>query len=148
MPTGKVLSVQIKTERGKMEFRPFVEGLANGGLRDDIYQGREDRQVLLLSKDTLDAHDLRPGDLREQVTVDLPDLQSLSPGTNLRIGATMARIIQDCAPCLHMAETVGTSDPSAWVKELMGRRGMFVTITTPGRISVGDDVEVIGTDSG
>jgi MOSC domain-containing protein YiiM len=84
---------------------------------------------------------LRPGDLREQVTVELPGLMSLAPGTRLRVGQAVLELTGRCEPCTHIGEHVGVDDPEAFRERLVGRRGMLARVSEPGPIRVGDPVE-------
>lgn len=142
MTSGTVLSLQIKLARGQMDTRPSVVTSASGGLVGDLYCDHPDRKVLLLSRETLDEFGLDAGDLREQITLDMDGLQGMA-GKRLLIGDVEFGVTIDCAPCLHMAQTLGVPDPPAWVASIAGKRGMFAIALNEGTIRVGDPVTLL-----
>jgi MOSC domain-containing protein YiiM len=147
MVTGEVVSLQLK--RGHWTALEPVEMVdaTTIGLDGDRHAGREEgkRQVLLTDAGDLRTLGLRPGDLREQVTVELPGLMSLTPGTRLRIGEAVLELTGRCEPCTHIGEHVGVEDREAFRERLVGRRGMLARVSEPGPIRVGDLVERAGS---
>jgi MOSC domain-containing protein YiiM len=145
--TGKVVSLQIvpgnhAPPRSVEEAQP----LKGGGLEGDWHRKHQRRALLLM--DAGDLHDLglSPGDLREQITVELPGLMDLRSGTRLRIGEAVIEITKECAPCTHIGEHVGVDDVEHFRDHLQGRRGMLAVVAEAGpeaRIRVGDPVEVL-----
>ena len=123
------------------------------GLEGDLHgKTREDgkRQVLLMDTETLDALGLSPGDLRDQVTLDLPGLQRLPAGTLLRVGEAELELSGPCEPCTHIGELLGKENREVFRQSLVGRRGVLariVAVTGEGRIRVGDLIELVGSDS-
>jgi MOSC domain-containing protein YiiM len=98
----------------------------------------------MVDRSVLQDHDLAPGALREQLTVEgLPELDSLPPGTRIAAGAGILEVIDSCAPCLVIGEYNGVEDREAFRQSLEGRRGMFVEFVEPAEISVGDVVRVL-----
>ncbi|HEX2025377.1 MAG TPA: MOSC domain-containing protein [Actinomycetota bacterium] len=145
MASGQVVSLQVK--RG--HWRPLepiasVEATSRG-LDGDKHAGREGgkRQVLLTDEDDLRDLDLKPGDLREQVTLRLPGLMSLAAGTRLEIGGAVLELTGRCEPCTHIGEHLERSDREAFRDRLRGRRGMLARVAVPGRIEVGDPVRSV-----
>jgi len=140
--TGKVVSLQLK--RQHWDALEPVEAVEAGsvGLAGDRHAGREDgkRQVLLTEQGDLNDLGLRPGDLREQVTVELPGLMSLGAGTRLRLGEAVLELTGRCEPCTHIGEHAGADDVDAFRRRLIGRRGMLARVSRPGAIRVGDPV--------
>ena len=118
------------------------------GLEGDRHAGREDgkRQVLLVEAGDLRDLGLSPGDLREQMTVDLPGLMALGEGTRLRVGETLLELTGVCDPCTHIGEHVGVEDREAFRRTLVGRRGMLARVVREGAIRRDDPVEVEGFD--
>jgi MOSC domain-containing protein YiiM len=103
------------------------------------------RQVLVVSVDDLAAVGLQPGNLREQITVDLPGLMDLPPGTLLEIGEAALRITRDCEPCTHIGELLERPDRDGFRRALTGHRGMLAKVeqvSSDGRVAVGDPVRV------
>lgn len=126
-----------------------VSALVGNGLADD-YNGKrasqKERQVLLTHVGDLALVGLEPGDLREQITVDLPGLMTLPRGARLEIGEVVLHITRDCEPCTHIGALVGHADRAKFQRELVGRRGMFgsvAEVSGAGCISVGDGVRLL-----
>lgn len=111
--------------------------IAGQGIEGDLYFGTDDRQVLLLDKGTLEEFGYSPGQLREQILLDLPGLQAIPVGSVLRIGAARVEITMDCTPCLHMAKCLG-EDGQEFVGKMMGRRGMLCKVVSSGTVWPGD----------
>src|SRR5260370_36106591 len=79
-----------------------------GGLDGDSHAARSKRAVTVADRSTHDAVGVKPGDLREQITVEgLPDLGSLAAGTQLRIGAITLRVNGPCDPSEHIGKKKG-----------------------------------------
>lgn len=119
------------------------------GLERDLHgKTQEDgkRQVLLMDTESLEAIGLSPGDLRDQVTLDLPGLQGLPAGTRLRVGEAELELTGPCEPCHHIGELLGKEEREGFRRLLEGRRGVMarvVAVTGSGRIRVGDRAEVL-----
>jgi len=95
------------------------------------------RQVLLVDRETLEAMDLRPGILRENITTDGLNVNGLAIGQQLRIGKTVRlEVGLVCTPCDQM-ERIRTG----LRKELWGRRGMLCRVLEGGVIRPGDLIE-------
>jgi MOSC domain-containing protein YiiM len=139
---GVVLELRFKERRSEMVAVEQLELVEGEGIRGDNYYGLP-RQVLLLDKSTLDEFGYKPGELREQILVNLPGLQGLPIGARLAIGSAEVEIIMDCAPCLTMAGYLGEDGPS-FVKKIMGKRGMLAKVTQSGFARVGDAVALVG----
>ena len=141
---GRVVSLQTKREHFAA-LEPVESFRATPlGLEGDKHAGREEgrRQVLLAEAGDLHDIDLKPGDLREQVTVDLPGLMSLAEGTRLRIGQALLEVTGPCEPCTHIGEHLGAEDREETRRRLLGRRGMLARIVGEGVIRRDDPVEL------
>jgi MOSC domain-containing protein YiiM len=141
---GRVVSLQTKREHFEalepvQAFRATALGLAG-----DRHAGREHgkRQILIAEEASLSDLDLKPGDLREQLTVDLPGLMSMAPGTRLRVGEAVLELTGVCEPCTHIGEHLGAKDPEALRQRLVGRRGMLARVVGDGAIRRDDQVQV------
>jgi MOSC domain-containing protein YiiM len=101
----------------------LAEGLA---VTDSGFAGcaharpRGKRQVLLVDRETLEAMDLRPGTLRENITTTGLNVNGLTVGQQLRIGETWLEVSEICTPCDQMENI-----RPGLRKELWGRRGML-----------------------
>src|SRR6266542_4988351 len=91
---AKVISLQLHEGHGRpMRAVPQADARAGGGLEGDSHAHRSKRAVTIVDRSTHEAVGVRPGDLREQITVEgLPSLGSLGEGTLLRIGAITLRV--------------------------------------------------------
>ena len=99
---------------------------------------RKARQVLLMDRETLEALDLNPGDIRENITVSGLDFATLEAGRRVTLGGeAVVEVTGPCAPCSRMDEIrPGLKD------ELQGRRGKLAFVVETGSIGVGDTVGV------
>jgi MOSC domain-containing protein YiiM len=94
------------------------------------------RQVLLVDRETLEAMNLQPGIIRENITTDGLNVNSLPIGQILRIGEARLGVSAVCTPCDQMeAIRPGLR------KELWGRRGMLCRVLEGGVIRLGDSIE-------
>ena len=94
------------------------------------------RQVLLVDRETLEAMDLRPGIIRENVTTAGMNVNGLEIGQQLLIGEARLEVSAVCTPCDQMeAIRPGLR------KELWGRRGMLCRVLEGGVIRRGDSIE-------
>ncbi|MBV6458523.1 MAG: hypothetical protein HONBIEJF_01653 [Fimbriimonadaceae bacterium] len=138
MSSGRVVALHRKVDGG-VEPAEELSAVASRGFIGDKCYGRPTRQVLFVAVDHLEALGYRPGDLREQVTVDLPGLQTLSEGAVLSIGDTRFEIVGDCAPCSKMAGYMG-EEPQSFIAKTTRKRGMLAKVLNDGTIRVGDTV--------
>ena len=105
------------------------EGCAHG-------QPAGNRQVLLVDRETLEAMELQPGILRENITTDGLDVNSLQIGQQLRIGEARLEVTTVCTPCNQMERI-----RPGLRKELWGRRGMLCRVLEGGIVRPGDPIE-------
>lgn len=93
------------------------------------------RQLLAVDAETLTEEGRRPGDLREQVTLEGVLVDRLPEGTLLRVGEAVVAVGHPCTPCCRMDEL------SPGLQErLRGRRGRFLRVVRSGLVRVGDAV--------
>jgi MOSC domain-containing protein YiiM len=144
---ARVVSLQLHVGHGR-PMRSVSEATARigGGLDGDSHAARSKRALTIVDRSTHDAVGVKPGDLREQITVeDLPDLGSLAEGTQLRIGAITLRVNGPCDPCEHIGE-MNDRDPQEFRALLDGRRGLVCNVVVAdGPVKVGDEVRVLET---
>ena len=95
-----------------------------------------DRQVLLVDRETLEAMELVPGILRENITTDGLNVNNLQIGQRLRIGEACLEVTMVCTPCNQM-ERIRTG----LRRELWGRRGMLCRVLQGGIIHPSDPIE-------
>jgi MOSC domain-containing protein YiiM len=144
--SARVVSLHIRTEKHGTPM-PVAEvvGRVGGGLEGDVHAHRSSRAVLVVDLATLDALQLAPGDLREEITIEgLSDVTNLPVDTDLRIGGLTLRVNGPCEPCTHIGELLGVPDPEAFRQSLLGRRGALCTVSAAsGPVRVGDRVDVL-----
>ena len=122
LPMEELAEVQVVTDAG-------FEGCAHA-------RPASKRQVLLVDRETLEAMDLRPGIIRENITTDGLNVNSLQIGQLLRVGQARLEVTSVCTPCDQMeAIRPGLR------KELWGRRGMLCRVLDGGLIRRGDLIE-------
>ncbi|HYL65044.1 MAG TPA: MOSC domain-containing protein [Candidatus Methylomirabilis sp.] len=117
-------------------------------LRDVGFEGcaharpASQRQVLLVDRETLDALELRPGIIRENITTEGLNVNGLHVGESLRVGEALLEVTMPCTPCGRMEEIrVGLR------KEIRGRRGMLCRVVEGGVIRLGDGIEKLANSS-
>jgi MOSC domain-containing protein YiiM len=140
-----VVSLQLHEGHGRpMRGVPEAQARVGGGIEGDSHAHRSKRAVTIVDRSTHDAVGVKPGDLREQITVDgMPSLGSLAEGALLRIGAITLRVNGPCDPCTHIGEMNGIADPDEFQSMLEGRRGLVCTVVSAeGPVRVGDEVSV------
>jgi MOSC domain-containing protein YiiM len=136
--TARIVSIQLcPGHREPMLLVPTATLVAGVGLEGDKHAGgAPDRQVLLADKEALDAVNVQPGTIKENLTVEGLNVMELPPGSRLHLGATaVLEITKVCEPCFRMDEIrMGLKE------ELVGRRGMVARVINGGSISVGDRI--------
>ncbi len=122
-----------------------VTAISDKGFEGDISFGRPTRQVLLIDLETLNEYDIRPGDVRENVTLEGFELSGLSPNDELTIGGALLTVTGDCEPCSKLDELqAGLSSA------IQGRRGVFARVVNSGEVRIHDPVSLarVGTATG
>jgi MOSC domain-containing protein YiiM len=124
-------------KRLPMEELTEVHALAGAGFEGCAHaRPASKRQVLLVDRETLESMDLRPGNIRENITTDGLNVNSLQIGQLLRVGQARLEVSAVCTPCDQMeAIRPGLR------KELWGRRGMLCRVLYGGLIRRGDPIE-------
>ncbi|HLF68341.1 MAG TPA: MOSC domain-containing protein [Gaiellaceae bacterium] len=123
---------------GRSEPRERVVALASQGLDGCAHADPPRREVLLASKEHLDAVGVEPGAIRENVTVEGDDVQSWPAGQQVRVGSALLEITMVCDPCHRMDEL-----RPGLRAEIDGRRGMLAHVVESGEIALGDPVELV-----
>jgi MOSC domain-containing protein YiiM len=98
------------------------------------------RQVLLVDGETLDAMNLSPGVIRENITTEGLNVNSLATGQQLRVGQARLEVTVVCTPCDQLEQV-----RPGLRRELWGRRGMLCRIIEGGMICRGDTIEKVST---
>ncbi|MGH7740942.1 MAG: MOSC domain-containing protein [Candidatus Eiseniibacteriota bacterium] len=133
--SARVVALFVSTaNRVPLHARDRVQALENRGVEGDRHaKPGSKRSVLLMAQEVLDHFGLKPGDVREQVTVRGLDLHGLPSGTRLTVGDALLELQGECEPCERMDEL-----RQGLQVELEGRRGRFARVVRAGVFSVGD----------
>ena len=138
MAEGKVVSLQLCVgHRESMDTRDQVVALTGTGLEGDRHANPQShRQVLLMEKEILDSLDLKPGTIRENVTISGLPIHQLPAGQRLHIGdGVVLEITGLCEPCSRMDEI------RAGLRETLdGKRGVLTRVLQGGVLQVGDRI--------
>jgi len=94
------------------------------------------RQVLLVDKETLDAMELRPGMIRENITTEGLNVNGLALGQRLRIGTVLLQVSAVCTPCDQLEKV-----RPGLRREMYGRRGMLCRVLEGGTIRADDAIQ-------
>ena len=94
------------------------------------------RQVLLADRETLEAMDLPPGVIRENITTEGINVNGLALGQRLRVGAAVLEVSAVCTPCDQLERV-----RPGLRREIYGRRGMLCKVIEGGMIRPGDPIE-------
>jgi MOSC domain-containing protein YiiM len=94
------------------------------------------RQVLLVDGETLEAMNLPPGVIRENITTEGLNVNRLKLGEQLRVGEVRLEVSMICTPCDQLERI-----RPGLRKELWGRRGMLCRVIAGGTVRRGDPVE-------
>lgn len=94
------------------------------------------RQVLLVDSETLEALDLKPGIIRENVTTEGLNVNGLAIGQRLQMGEARLEVSAVCTPCGQIEKL-----RPGLRKEIRGRRGMLCRVLQSGVVRVGDAIE-------
>ena len=121
-----------------MEPQQEIE-IIHHGIRGDANRGSHRRQILLLEEETLEAFDVQPGALRENIVTAGVTLAGLHRGSVIQVGEAVLEVTADCAPCSLV------DDVRAGLKEQMrGRRGTLTRVVRGGQVKLGDPVSLDG----
>jgi MOSC domain-containing protein YiiM len=116
-----------------------VRAVENSGLEGCVHARRgSPRQVLLMDNETLELMELSPGIIRENITTRGININGLSAGQHLQVGAAQLEVSMVCTPC-DLLEKIRPG----LRRELRGRRGMLCRIIASGVIRQGDRIERI-----
>lgn len=138
MATVSGLFVSPERGSGRSEPRERVIAIADYGLDGCAHARPPRRDVLLVSREHLDAVGVEPGAIRENVTVDGADIQAWRIGQRVQVGGAVLEITMVCEPCHRMDEL-----RDGLRALLEDRRGMLAHVVEGGEIGLGDPVELL-----
>ena len=158
---GRILQLSIKPQtpgefglpkRAVPELRVTRDG-AEGDFNN--YRTRElhsdpDLALLLLTREVIDGlrtegWPVQPGDLGENLTLGGIPESSLGPGVRLQAGAVELLISKACDPCTetYVLPYIGPERGPAFVKTLVGRRGWYARVLSPGTLHLDTPVRLV-----
>ena len=122
LPMEPLLAAKIKQNHG-------IEGCAHA-------RPNGNRQLKLVDVETLQAMNLQPGIIRENITTEGLNVNGLPVGQRLRIGQTLLEVTAVCTPCDQLEKV-----RPGLRRELYGRRGMLCRVLEGGTVAPGDSIE-------
>jgi cyclic pyranopterin phosphate synthase len=142
---GTIKAISISEKRGTQKVNvPEAELKADFGIVGDAHAADWHRQVSLLAVESIDkmitmGAKVAPGNFAENITTEGIDLLNFAIGAKLRLGESVVLEItqfgKQCHSRCEIFEQVGDC--------VMPREGIFAKVTMPGRINVGDIIEVV-----
>ncbi len=123
---------------GRSEGRERVLAIESQGLEGCAHANPPRREVLLASKEHLDAVGVEPGAIRENVTVEGADVHSWPVGQRVKVGDAILEITMVCDPCHRMDEL-----RAGLRAEIDGKRGMLAHVVEGGEITLGDEIALL-----
>ena len=145
MIKGRIRAISVSEKKGTRKVNvPGADLRVDCGIVGDAHAGKWHRQVSLLAVESIEkmiasGADVSPGDFAENITTEGIDLLALSFGGRLRLGESVEIEItqfgKKCHSDCEIFRQVGDC--------VMPREGIFARVIKPGRISVGDIIEVV-----
>lgn len=99
------------------------------------------RQVLLADYESLEAMQLEPGSIRENITTEGLPVNALPIGQRLRIGESLLEVSAVCTPCDQLEKL-----RPGLRREIRGRRGMLCRVLEGGVVRAGDRIERVANE--
>jgi MOSC domain-containing protein YiiM len=134
-----VVGLFVSPERGsgRSESRARALAIESQGLEGCAHANPPRREVLLASKEHLDAVGVEPGAIRENITVEGADVHTWPVGQRVKVGEAVLEITMVCDPCHRMDEL-----REGLRAEIDGKRGMLAHVVEGGEIALGDPIEL------
>jgi len=129
----------VKQERKrKMSAIAKLDLLEGYGIKGDVSSNYSSpRQVLVVNKADIDQYSIAPGELRENIVLELTDTADLKPGAKLTFSNGAAiRLTFYCEPCNRIKHLVDSP------KNLEKKRGILGVIIQSGAVVVNDQVKI------
>jgi hypothetical protein len=137
---GRVTAVHLNI-RSRQPMRSVEEAMAVPGaglLGCRHSRPQNERAVLLVESEVLREFNLKPSEIRENITTEGIDLESLRPGAELQVGETVVlQVTGPCEPCRRMEEIRAGLQAT-----LNGRRGVNTRVQVGGKVRLGDPITV------
>jgi MOSC domain-containing protein YiiM len=147
-PIGKLAGVYVGKQKGEGKTEvASAELIANHGLSGDSHAGRHpQRQVSLFALETFnqlltEGFQVTPEKLSANLFTENIKLNSLKPGTRLRLGRVLLEIVEARTPCRNI-----TRIDNPLPKRLYGQCGQLAKIIEGGTVQSGDAIEIIANE--
>jgi len=141
----KIIAISISKKRGEKKINiPQAELIKNCGIVGDAHSGNWDRQISLLSLESINKMKckelkLSPGDFAENITTEGLDFSMISVGTRLRLGneamIEITKIGKECHNKCSIFYKAGDC--------IMPREGMFAKVIEEGSIFTNDSIGIV-----
>jgi MOSC domain-containing protein YiiM len=138
MPTVAALFTSPGRKTAAATPRESVTAIAGHGFEGCAHANPPKREVLFVSAEHLDALELEPGTIRENVTVAGDDVEQWPIGQRVQVGGATFEITMVCDPC----ERMEAIRPGLRAK-LEGKRGMLASVVDGGQLAVGDEITLL-----
>ena len=120
-------------------------------LRSEKKQNTLDRALLILPLETIEDlgsgkwKGIKPGDLGENITTERVDYDFFEKGKNYCLGNAIVQITGPCDPCVNLAllPYIGKERITEFMETLVGRRGWYAKVITPGVVREGDPIDLM-----
>ena len=142
---GRIKAISISENRGTQKYNvPAAQLKAGFGIEGDAHGGNWHRQISLLAEKSIakmraKGATVTSGDFAENITTEGIDLQSLTIGSKLRLGADaeveITQFGKECHSGCEIFQQIGDC--------IMPREGVFAKVIKPGRVKPGDTIEVL-----
>ena len=140
MQQGTIVNLHIARVK-ETPSEPVQEASAISGMGlegDRSCKASNPRQVLVMDQETLEQLQIKPGQIKENITTTGLDLSQTQVGQVFFIGDQVTmEIVGPCEPC-HKMDAIR----AGLRKKLAGRRGMLATVINGGPIKVGDSIRI------
>ena len=140
MQQGTIVALHIARARGiPSDPTDAATAISGEGLEGDrSCSPNNTRQVLVMDRETLDQLELKPGQIKENITTTGLDLSQAQGGQVFFIGDSVTmEVVGDCEPCGKMDVI-----RSGLQQELKGKRGMLAMVINGGPIKIGDSIRI------
>jgi len=135
--------------------RITFEGLEGDAHHDRVHHGGPDKAVCLYSDEVLaglraEGHDVWPGVLGENVTIENVLFDSLRPGVNVLLGREVVlQITEHTTPCRTIARYFRDRRYGRIsAKTHPGESRLYARVLVEGVVSAGDDVTIVDASHG
>ena len=147
---GNVVAVCISEKKGTQKRDIGIcKLIEHFGLEGDAHAGKWHRQVSLLARESADIMrkkglDIEDGDFGENIVTEGIELKALPVGTVLKIGEGIIIKVTQIGKLCHDRCAIYYKAGDC----IMPREGIFAEILTGGAIKAGDEITIVGKESG